>query len=136
MRSFGIALSFAAFLLMQIASTATAQPRPPAPFFSPSSVKICVDYTGSGKCGNTPTRVYALIGNSNPPWKIVGMKHTCNLKIVAWLNYYVSFVGSSQNTPAGTQHCNVIDYSFAVPNTPYTAEAKLAVEYTVFLPQL
>jgi hypothetical protein len=136
MRSSGIALSLAAFLLVQIASTANAQPRPPAPFFSPASVKICVDYTASGKCGSTPARVHAIIGNSNPPWKIVGTKRTCDLKIVAWLYNFVSFAGSVQNTPAGTGHCTAIDYSFAVPNTPYKAEAKLTVDYTVFLPNL
>jgi hypothetical protein len=130
-RFFAIALVIAAVLP---AGSASATTKPPAPFFSPSHVKICTDFTGSGKCANTPLDSRATINNSNPPWRIVGTKHTCNPKFVAWLSSSVGFTGTAQTLPAGTHHCDAIDYTFAVPNTPYSAKAKLTVEYTVFLP--
>ena len=146
MRYLGTALCLAAMLMIALsgkparqsafdaAAAATAGPRPPAPFFSPSHVKICADFTGSGQCGDVPLDIHAVIGNSNPPWQIVAKRQTCDVKIVAWSNGLVHFVGSFEQQPAGTRHCDLIDYSFAVPNTAYTAEAKLTVEYTIYPP--
>jgi hypothetical protein len=131
MRFWGVALTLTALLPVSVASAAA---KPPVPFFSPSHVNICVDFTGSGKCANTPLDVRATINNSNPPWHIIGSKRTCNPKLVAWLSNSVGFTGTDQTLPAGTNHCEAVDYTFAVPNSPYKAEAKLTVDYTVFLP--